>query len=265
MLLWLAQPCVCLMSCFNCRTDFQQLFHNYNENVSNFTRLKWVNGSEALNWPTMWGRQQYHQQQQRQQQQQHFGLFDLMWLLLAVWQCHSMMQREWEGGCLLIFAQLKRKRYGQAHYQRTTTATATATATFRSYSGAHNRCADMLVPVRLPACVCVGRQRGVAAKPQWHQWAISTMWRWCRSQCSLAGLATPPTFHNSSSPPFPSSLPPYLSVRMRNTLRAPSKTKRCKTDKADSRQATGKTRSIPNLTHVAQCVIANVCRFAWSS
>lgn len=264
MLLWLAQPCVCLMSCFNCRTDFQQLFHNYNENVSNFTRLKWVNGSEALNWPTMWGRQQYHQQQ-RQQQQQHFGLFDLMWLLLAVWQCHSMMQREWEGGCLLIFAQLKRKRYGQAHYQRTTTATATATATFRSYSGAHNRCADMLVPVRLPACVCVGRHRGVAAKPQWHQWAISTMWRWCRSQCSLAGLATPPTFHNSSPPPYPSPLPTYLSLRMRNTLRAPSKTKRCKTDKADSRQATGKTRSIPNLTHVAQCVIANVCRFAWSS
>lgn len=154
MLLWLAQPCVCLMSCFNCRTDFQQLFHNYNENVSNFTRLKWVNGSEALNWPTMWGRQQYHQQQHRQQQQQHFGLFDLMWLLLAVWQCH-MKQREWEGGCLLIFAQLKRKRYGQAHYQRTTTATATATATFRSYSGAHNRCADMLVSVRLPASLRV--------------------------------------------------------------------------------------------------------------
>lgn len=194
--------------------------------------------------------------------------FWLIWFDVIVIGRMAMPQYDAEGmggGCLLIFAQLKRKRYGQAHYQRTTTATATATATFRSYSGAHNRCADMLVPVRLPACVCVGRQWGVAAKPQWHQWAISTMWRWCRSQFSLAGLATPPTFHNSSPPPFPSSLPPYLSLRMRNTLRAPSKTKRCKTDKADSRQATGKTRSIPNLTHVAQCVIANVCRLAWSS
>lgn len=84
--------------------------------------------------------------------------FWLIWFDVIVIGRMAMPQYDAEGmggGCLLIFAQLKRKRYGQAHYQRTTTATATATATFRSYSGAHNRCADMLVPVRLPASLRV--------------------------------------------------------------------------------------------------------------
>lgn len=52
LLLWLVQRCVCLMFSFNCRTDFERLFHNYNENVSNFTRQKLVNGFVALSWPT---------------------------------------------------------------------------------------------------------------------------------------------------------------------------------------------------------------------
>lgn len=174
-----------------------------------------------------------------------------MWLLLAVWQCHSVTRSEQglglrQGQCLLIFAQLIRKRYGQAHYQRTATATAT---TFRSYSGAHNRCADMLVPVHLAVicarvCVCVSRQRGVAAKPQWHQWAISTMWRWCRrSPCSFAGLATP----SYLLCPYPMATPAQHIVCVCGSGGAAH---RCKTDKTASRLP---ALGIPNLTHVAHC------------
>lgn len=172
-----------------------------------------------------------------------------MWLLLAVWQCHSVTRSEQglglrQGQCLLIFAQLIRKRYGQAHYQRTATATAT---TFRSYSGAHNRCAARACTLGCHLCVCV------CVLPDSEAWqrnrnGINEPYQQCDVDAAAVHAHLLASLHPATcSAPYPMATPAQHIVCVCGSGKGAH---RFKTDKTASRLP---ALGIPNLTHVAHC------------